>query len=241
MFRSLTLFVLALVVAASAAQAVTLDEVIQNNIDARGGIEKIRALKTLKFTGTMQTMGGEMSFVQWYKGNSKMRMDMKSEAFSMTQATDGIIAWGDNPFSGGSGPQVITGPQADNLHRQADFAGDLIDHKEKGLTLELTGSEDLDGMTAYVVKVTDPTGDSHSIYIDAITWLEVKMVRKGAMMGQEMTLEVLLSNYQDIGGVIVPMQVDIRSDGMDLVSMTRNSFEANIPLDDEMFSLPSKE
>jgi hypothetical protein len=219
--------------------AVTLEEVIQNNLEARGGLEKIKALQTAKFGGTMQTMGGEINFTQIYKGNSKMRLEMNGEGFTMTQATDGIIAWGDSPFGGG-GPQVLTGPAADNLHRQADLAGDFVDHEKKGLKLELKGSEDVDGLTAYVINVTDPEGETVQVYVDAITWLEVKIVRAGEMMGREMTFEVNLSNYQDIGGVVVPMQIDINSNGRELVSMTRTSFEVNIPVDDTVFSLPAK-
>ena len=65
---SATLF-LALLIAPGQAQLrvnVTPDEIVARHIEARGGIEKIKAISTLRFEGTRTRAGGgfEMAFVE---------------------------------------------------------------------------------------------------------------------------------------------------------------------------------
>jgi hypothetical protein len=86
--------------------------------------------------------------------------------------------------------------------------------------------------------VTNVNKESHLVYIDAITWLEVKRTITMAMMGQEAEMEMYLSNYKDIGGVQYPMQMDMEMDGQSVMSMKRESVEVNIDIPDSLFAYP---
>ncbi|MEO8460717.1 MAG: hypothetical protein ABI451_09325, partial [Dokdonella sp.] len=61
----------ALLLSASAVQAITADELIAKNIEAKGGIDKIKAIETLKLEGKLQFSGGnfsvELGYVQYQK------------------------------------------------------------------------------------------------------------------------------------------------------------------------------
>jgi hypothetical protein len=232
----LMILLVALVVAVP-SRAITLEEILANHIAARGGRETITKIRSMKVVGTMETMGGELSFTQYFKNNTKMRMDMSVQGMEIVQAYDGVQAWGTNPMSGGS-PQLGGEAEANQAASQANIWGELIDPTDQGLTLEYAGAEDIDGMTAHVIKVTNVNKESHLVYIDAITWLEVKRTITMAMMGQEAEMEMYLSNYKDIGGVQYPMQMDMEMDGQSVMSMKRESVEVNIDIPDSLFAYP---
>ena len=88
--------------------------------------------------------------------------------------------------------------------------------------------------------MTDADGESHHTYINAITWLEVKMVRTVSMMGQEADMDIFFSNYKDIGGVQYPMQMDMEMDGQQVMSMKRETVEVNIEVADDLFAFPGE-
>ncbi|MFZ9869960.1 MAG: hypothetical protein ACO3I4_05065 [Candidatus Kapaibacteriota bacterium] len=232
----LMILLVALVVAVP-SRAITLEEILANHIAARGGRETITKIRSMKVVGTMETMGGELSFTQYFKNNTKMRMDMSVQGMEIVQAYDGVQAWGTNPMSGGS-PQLGGEAEANQAASQANIWGELIDPTDQGLTLEYVGAEDIDGMTAHLIKVTNVNKESHLVYIDAITWLEVKRTITMAMMGQEAEMEMYLSNYKDIGGVQYPMQMDMEMDGQSVMSMKRESVEVNIDIPDSLFAYP---
>ena len=155
MIKSILAMLAFAVVASVSAQAITLEEIIANNIEARGGYDKLKALKSLKVTGTMQTMGGEMEFTSYFKDNSKMRMNMNVQGQEIVQAFDGFVAWSVNPFMGGGQATKLPKDQNDRFAAQSDIAGEFVDHEDKGLKLEFEGAVDIDGMTAYKVNITN--------------------------------------------------------------------------------------
>ena len=54
----------------------------------------------------------------------------------------------------GGGAQQITGPQADMTKSQdGDFDSVLLDYKAKGTTIDLVGTEPIDGKPAYHLKI----------------------------------------------------------------------------------------
>lgn len=237
MFRLLCTLALAAVFTATAAQAITLEEIMTNNLQARGGKDMIMKIKTMKITGTMETMGGEMTFTQYMKDNVKMRMDMSVQGMEIVQAFDGVAGWSKNPMAGGAA-QRSSEAESKQARAQANMWGIFVNPEDQGYKLAYVGTEDLDGMTVYKVAVTDPEGETSNVYIDAITWLEVKMTRKFTMMGQEAEMDIFLSNYKDIGGVQFPMQMDMEMDGQEVMSMKRENVDVNTGITDDVFAFP---
>lgn len=238
MIRTMIATIALAVVATVSMQAITLEEIVTNNIEARGGLTNLQALKTLQVAGTMQTMGGEMAFTMYFKDNSKMRMNMSVQGQEIVQAFDGIIGWSINPMMGTTDAQKLPKEQATRFANQADLEGEFVNYEDKGLTLEYVGAEDIDGMTAYKVQVTSPDGESHITYVDAITWFVIRTDREQEMMGQQMMMEILWSNFKDVGGVQLPMQMNIVADGNEFMSMTWTTADVNIDIEDSVFAFP---
>ncbi len=238
--KSFLLVVSFILVGALSAFAITLDEVLAKNLEARGGLAKLKGITSLSFDGTMSmAQGMEMTFTQSTKRPSKYRMDLTVQGMSMIQAYDGTTAWAVSPMAGNK-PEKQPATEAKRLAEQADMDGLLVDWKTKGYTLELVGPEDIDGATAYKIKVTDKDKDVKFVFIDATTWLDAKLSMRINMMGQEADVDLFLSNYQDVAGVQTPMQMEMRQDGQVMMVITYSNPKVNVDIPDSRFAFPAE-
>jgi outer membrane lipoprotein-sorting protein len=137
---------LGLVLAASAArgQTPTVDEIVAKNLAARGGLDKLRGLQTMKMTGTINVQGMDMPLTVMTKRPNLLFQEMTMQGQRMVSAFDGAKVWAINPMLG-PGPRELTGQQADMIRDQASFDGPLVNYKDRGDTLEMAGSADLGG------------------------------------------------------------------------------------------------
>jgi len=93
-------------------------------------------------------------------------------------AFDGEKGWSINPFAGGTDPVPMTAEQIDRMKIQADYDGIFYNYKEKGYKVEFTGTEDLDDIETYVIKLTRPNGDVITSYFDSENYVILKTVSK---------------------------------------------------------------
>lgn len=241
MYRML-LAVVMIVVSAMTSHAITLDEIIAKNIEAKGGMTAMKALQSMRSTGTMtmSMMGGmEMKIKQMIKRSNLMRAETEVQGMNVVIGYDGKKAWMVNPMMGAE-PQIMDEAQSAEYAMQADIDGELVDWKAKGHTAEYVGTGDVDGSTAYKVKLTTKSGEVRMYYIDAVTFLDLKVESKTEQMGQQMDVEVVMSNYQEVAGLQMPHQIDTRSGGQTMMSLTIEKIEPNVQLDDALFALPKK-
>jgi outer membrane lipoprotein-sorting protein len=232
-------FTLLLTVAASAQ---TVDEIIKKSADARGGVQKIKAIKSLKATGklTITSQGIELPITLQQKRANAFRMDATFQGQSVVQAYDGETGWQINPFQGISDPDKMAGDDLKEAQEQADIDGPLIDYKEKGHTVELVGKEDLEGTPAYKLKLTLKTGDVRYIYIDAANYLELKVTTKRKQAGSEQEIDIYPGNYKPVNGVLFPFSTEQKIAGQTQIQITIDKIEIDAPIEDAVFKMPVK-
>jgi outer membrane lipoprotein-sorting protein len=93
-FRIGAILGLALLVAApSFAQTPTAEELVAKNLAARGGLEKLQSLNTMKVTGTVAFQGMDMPMTLLTKRPNKMRQELSMQGQSIVQAFDGQTVW----------------------------------------------------------------------------------------------------------------------------------------------------
>jgi outer membrane lipoprotein-sorting protein len=220
----------------------TADEIAQKNAEARGGVAKLKALRTVKMTGKALVGNGmEAEAVMQMKRPNMVRMDMTIQGQQVTQAANATSAWMINPFMGGTDPQAMPEEMASDLRGGADFEGPLVDYQAKGNKIELVGKQDVDGKPTYVLKLTRKNGKVDTFYIDASTFLDVKRVSQRNVMGQDMELDMTVGNYKNVDGVEFPFSIQQTANGNPSFSLTIDKIETNIPIDDSIFEMPKKE
>lgn|SRR5262249_18634307 len=222
------------------AADLTVDEIIAKNAAARGGLDKIKAVKSIKMTAKILSHGVEMPGLMELKRPNSIRMEFTVQGQNIVQGFDGSTAWMIMPLMGNKDPQKMTDEDAKDIVEQADFDGPLIDYKTKGSTVELVGKEDVEGTPAYKLKVTLKSGDVRYIYIDADSFLELKTTTMVKKEGNEYQIDSYSGDYKEINGLMLPMSVENKMKDQTISQITVDKVEMDIPLDDSLFKMPPK-
>jgi outer membrane lipoprotein-sorting protein len=220
--------------------AQTVDEIIAKNVQARGGMDKIKSVKTLRSSGTMSMGGGmEAPGAMTQKRPDMARLEFTVQGLTAVQAYDGKDAWQIMPFMGKKDPELMSADDRKDIVENADIDGPLVDYKTKGNKVELLGKEKVEGTDAYKLKVTLKNGDVINDYIDADSFLEIKQESKRMIRGSEQEIESSLGDYKEVNGLMYPfaMENGIKG-GTEKEKLTISKIEINVPVDDSIFKMP---
>ena len=222
------------------AAAQTVDEIIAKNIAAKGGMDKLKAVKTVRMTGRMTIGPGiEAPVVMELQRPNTMRMDITVQGMTLSQGFDGAKAWILNPLQGSKVPQEMSAEEKSMVEEQADIDGPLMDYKSKGHKAELLGKEKVEGSDAYKLKLTLKNGVIRTFYIDAEHFLEIKEESKRTIRGTETDGETIYGDYKEVGGMMFPHSIDGGQKGNpQRQKLAVEKIEINVPLDATRFKMP---
>ncbi|MEM6455764.1 MAG: hypothetical protein AAF772_11765, partial [Acidobacteriota bacterium] len=207
---SRTLCALLLLGAASAVSAgeMTADAVITKNLEARGGLDTIRAIKTMTLEGTM-TMGGmEAPMHIEIKQPDRVRTEFTMQGMTAVMAYDGTTGWGIMPFMGKTEPEEMPADQLKDMLEQSDIEGPLVDYADKGHKVEYLGVEEVEGTEAHKLRLTRKNGDVVDLFFDTEYFLEFRQEGKREMQGQEVEFVVNIGDYKEVGGMMMAHSVE---------------------------------
>jgi len=238
--RALNLTLSLTILFCAQASAQTVDELIKKSIDAQGGAEKLKAVKSMKVTGKIIQQGIEIPITIQSKRPNMVRVDVTFQGKTQTGAYDGETGWKTNPFQGSPDPEKVAGDELKELQEQSDMDGPLVDYKAKGHTVELIGKEDLEGTPVYKLKLTLKNGDIRNIFIDAENSLTLKVNLKRKTPGGEMEADQYVSNYKKVNGIMVGFSIETKIAGQTVAQIVLDKTEMDVPIDDSVFKMPVK-
>ena len=240
MLRKMCLPILVLAIIVPCLSAQTVDEIIAKNIQARGGAEKLKSVKTIKSTATMAMMGMEIPTTMVQKRPGMSRIEFTAQGMTGVVAYDGKQAWQIMPFMGKKDPELMSADEAKEPEENSDIDGPLVDYKSKGHQVELLGKEKIEGTDAYKLKVTLKNGDVQTVYIDADSFLQIKEVQKRTIRGTEQQTESSIGDYKEVNGIMFPFAIESAVTGTDQKQkITISTVELNVPADDSLFKMPA--
>jgi outer membrane lipoprotein-sorting protein len=241
MLRKNLLSVLAVALLGAAAQAETVDEIIAKNLEARGGKDKIEAVRSARITGRM-TMGEGMEapIVLEWKRPGMVRMEFTIQGMTAIQAYDGSSGWMVMPFLGKKDPEKMPADDQKDIEEMADvFEGPLLNYAAKGHQVELIGKEPIEGTEAYKLKLTKKNGDVAYIYLDGDAYLEIKDEGKRSRRGQEIEFESSQGDYKEVGGLMFAHSIEQKPKGVPTSqTISIDKIELNVDLPDARFQMP---
>jgi len=242
---AIILFAAALIASVGFAQeqkAPTIDELVAKNIEAKGGADALRALKSLRLTGKVLVSQGQIEFryVETKKRPGEIRTEATLQGMNAIQAYDGKEGWRVSPFQGRKDPEKMSTDDAKSLIEDAEIEGPLFDWKAKGSTVDYLGTEDVEGTLAYKLKVVRKNGDVNFVYLDPDHFLEIRILTQRIEHGAQVEVETDLSDYEKVGGVFIPYSEEAGSKGSsDKQKTIIEKGEANVAVDDAVFRFPA--
>lgn len=225
------------------AAAQTVDDLVAKHIAARGGIDKLKAIQTLKITRTVATgIGNNVKVVIYKKRPQLYRGEQGPATPGATLVPRGV---NENDAWDTAQGKIVTRPEpaeAETRDIDADFDGLLIDWKEKGHTVTFEGHEKLPAGEAFKLKVTLKSGGERIVYLDSSTFLERRQTGVLTLLnGRKLKTVVDFSNWREVNGVKFPFDITEDRTGdqpaQSLVVYTEK-IEANVPMDDALFATP---
>jgi hypothetical protein len=229
----IALLVIALMASFPAA-AQTVDEIVSKALEARGGVERIKALQSQRLTGRI-SFGPDNAgpLLVEMKRPGKMRDQVTVDGKTWTRTTDGRSGW---VMGGGDDPRPMSAEELRNTAGSADFEGPLVDYAAKGNKIELIGKDKVEGKDAYKLKVTLKDGQVRYDYIDAVSYLELKWEGSILYQGKELGVETVFRDYRKVDGLVFSFLLDsFTPETSTKQQIVLEKVEVNPPEDDARF------
>ena len=229
----------ALLAFAATSHAQTVDEVIAKNIQAHGGLEKLKAIKSLRTTAKFTQGSFRAETIQENKRSEKVREEFIIQGMAQVQAYDGKTGWQINPFGGRKDVELMAAEDMKSLIVDSDIDGPLVDYKEKGHAAELVGHDPVEGTDCYKIKLSMKNGDIRYYYLDSDSYLELKLEVQTTVRGALQETEEYFGDYEQVNGIYYPFAVEQAPKGSSSRSqLSIEKIEQNVAIDDTRFSVP---
>ncbi len=242
----LSVFACAQTPAQTATQTVaqTAEELVNKNIQAKGGLEKIKAAKTRLTTGKIKGAGRRRAMVAAFRQMNMrpdlVRLNISMQGMTAAQAYDGSAGWQTQPFRGRKDPELMGEDTVRDLLLAADFDGPLVDYAAKGNQIEYLGHDMVDGDDALRLKVTLKNGDIVYYYLDPDTYLEIRKEIQQFVRGSVRERVVDLGSYKPVDGVMYPFSISEGPKSNPGAQVTTvNKIEVNVAFQESDFALPA--
>jgi photosystem II stability/assembly factor-like uncharacterized protein len=236
---------------ARSAWAIDADEIARRHVEALGGQDKLGALRSLRVHGKVIVGSGDQRFdLAWTRLLKRRGADLEAPSVVRDEATlqglssvyafDGKEGWSIQPFQGRKDPEHMAADDAKSLQQSADFAGALAGWRKKGHEIEYLGTEDVDGTSAFKIKVLLKNGNIQYVLLDPDYFLVIRTQTHNFVRGAEEIDESDYGNYEQVAGVWLPFSIESGKKGAPRSRhIVIESAEPNLELDDALFSFPS--
>jgi hypothetical protein len=224
--------------APSARAGLSAAQIVDKNVAARGGLQAWRAVQTLSFQGKMGAGGNQrdmlhvpmpnskdfvntlprrpaeevqLPFVMEMKRPRKVRVELQFNGQTAVQVYDGTNGWKLRPFLNRHDFEPFSEQELKIASNQEDLDGPLVDYAAKGSHVELDGTEKVNGRDTYKIKVTQKTGYTFHVWVDAVTFLEAKIEGQPRRLdGTDHPVEVYYGDYRNVDGLQIPFTLETR-------------------------------
>jgi outer membrane lipoprotein-sorting protein len=217
-------------------------QIVQRNVDARGGLAAWRAVSSMTLSGDMDAGGKQnttLPFVLSLKRPNKTRLEIRFQEQTAVQVYDGAKGWKLRPFLGRNEAEPYTPAEA-KLAAAADLDAPLVDYAAKGTKVALEGTDTVEGKGAYKLRLTRKSGNPVNLWVDASSFLELKMDGEPRKMdGRMHKVAIFFRDYKKVNGLTLPYLTETVVEGVPGAhKMAVKTIAVNPSLEDALFAKP---
>jgi outer membrane lipoprotein-sorting protein len=213
-------------------------QVVEKNVEARGGLQAWRAVQTMSLQGKLGAGGNQratlplavpnqksvdqivprrpveeaqLPFLIELKRGRKMRFELQFNGKTAVQVYDGANGWKLRPFLNRMQVEPYTTEELKKASMQADIDGPLVDYAAKGGRVELDGTEKVEGRNTYKLKLTLKSGQTLHVWVDAENFLETKIEGQPRRLdGKEHPVQIYYRDYRKVDGLQIPFVLETK-------------------------------
>lgn len=238
-----SLVAMPLVCTSAWAASPSVQEIVDKNIAARGGLSAWHSVQSLTYEGTMDAGGKpahELPFVLKQKRPHKSRLEIVFKDQTSLQVYDGAQGWKVRPFLNRNEVESYTPAELQIAGKADDLDGPLLDYQKKGIQVALEGSEPVNGHPAYKLRLTSRDGTKRNLWIDAASFLEVKLEGEPRKLdGRLHKVALYFKDFHSEHGLNIPHLQETVVEGVkDPYKMKITKVSVNDAVDDTLFGKP---
>jgi hypothetical protein len=178
-------------------------EILQRNVEARGGEAAIRRHRHVTWKGKFEMVGMGIEGTVLLHASAPNLFHVAIDASGVgliSQGFDGTVGWADNPMTG---PTVNTGKELEMTKIQSDFYADL-NTAEYFSKIEVVGRETYAGEPSYKVAFTTKSGIELFTYYSVATGLMVGTNGNFPTPMGDVFVETETGEFKEFDGVLYP-------------------------------------
>jgi hypothetical protein len=226
-----------------ASPSLSVAQIVDKNVAARGGLTAWHSVQTLTMEGTLDAGGKEnhaLPFVMKLKRARRSRLEITFKDQTSVQVYDGAKGWKVRPFLNRNEVEPFSAAEASSTAATDELDGPLVDYAAKGTHVALVGSESVEGHAVYKLKLTSRNGRERNLWIDAGSFLELKMDGEPRMLDGKMhKVAIYYRDYKTERGLVTARVLETAVDGVKETRKVRVSRVAvNEALNDSLFEKP---
>ena len=226
--------------------AQSVDEIVGNYLENTGGAENWENVKGLRMNASINQMGMEIP-IEMVQLKDKMYTKISIQGQEIKQGVfDGETLWSTNFMS--MKAEKSDQEDVDNVKNElAEFPDPFLNYKDKGFTVELMGTETVEGSDVFKIKLTkkpmvvdgEEVPNVSIYYFDSENFVPI-MVHEEVMSGpgKGMIMESKMSDYQEVEGLYFPFSMTQGVKDQPGQPITIESIELNPSIDDSEFNFP---
>ncbi len=226
------------------AQNLTVEQIVEKNVAARGGLDAWRKVQTMVWDGYVETddpTAPIAHFVYEWKQPNKMRSEITVAHEKTLRVFNGAVGWKVLPSD--TGAPMLRRYSRSELRSALDaqgIEGLLIDHQARGVEVALDGIDQIEGRSAYRLNATLRSGAKRRVWVDAQTFLEVKFERElNTTRRHPAPAPVYYRSYQRVDGLLVPRTIESEPrEGTPVRTMVIENVSLGLSLSDAHFERP---
>jgi hypothetical protein len=240
------------------AAKLTAAEIVDRNVAARGGLAAWQAVRTMSWSGTLEAGGNnqrsmpaptpakdpnaqaQLPFSMDMKRGRLSRLEITFNGQTAVQVYDGTHGWKVRPFLNRNDAEPYTADELKVAADAADLDGLLIDYAARGQRIDVERIEPVEGKPAYALKLTLKSGHALHVWVDAQSFLEVKVEGIPRRLDGKMhTVAIFPRDYRRVDGLQIPFLIETAVQGVKRTEkMQIEKVIVNPRLDDSRFAKP---
>lgn len=156
----------------------------------------------------------QLPIVMDFERPNKSRVEVEFGGKTAVQVFDGAAGWKLRPFLNRNDVEPFTADELKSESSRAEPEGVLVDYAAKGSKVVLEGSEKIEDNDAWRIKVTQKDGRVVHVWVDAKTFLDVRVDGTPRRMdGKLHDVHVAQRDFRTVDGVVVPFVLETSVDG----------------------------
>lgn len=228
--------------------AQSVDEILSKYYENTGGKDAWTKVEATRTIAKIKAQGMEFPATMVQTATGKQKVSFSFQGMEIVQPCfDGENGWQTN-FMTMKAEKMEAEDNAIMKQSSEDFPDAFLKYKDRGYTLTLEGSETVEGTDCFKLKMTkkpyiiDGKEEENVTYYffekeNYVPILTKSVVPKGP--GKGMMSETVLSDYQEVNGLLFPFTIEQKFNGATQAAITMEKVEINPVIDNSIFNFPA--